>query len=1035
MDVVGMVGRGVGRVLSQGMYSVATPFHPFGGAVDIIVVEQRDGSYRSTPWYVRFGKFQGVLKGAEKVVTITVNGVDASFHMLLDNSGQAYFMRELVPGSEEDSGAGSGVVVSEPETPLRSKSDGELYMGSGDQLSSSELNEEEQTGDEFDSYLEEAEDLAKQAEGGASEMLLVSVNGCVLTAPISSTEESMEDVQLSDPQFHLGPGQSSSGDFSRNGEVWESGILDDLYISQDKVKFDSENPSEALEKLQEPSVVKEDESLDISVTESETLHVSVDDSEACVASTHEAEVQVVSQSVNNGLNNQLLNAEDEAHDVLGNNSEGYQPLRNNDEALHVLENSDEAYIPLANEDEACDIPLVQNDEACKSPSKVGKVCDDSNVNIEDAVQGVPLSANNGLNYQPLNVQDAAHDISKNNGKSIQSLPNKDDDLEVSANNDEAYKPLAVEDEACEVPLVQNNEACKSPSKADKVCDETIETVKDEVEGVPWSGNNGADHQPLTAEGKARDISGNTDEGDQLLANKDEAIDVLENNDEGYQPVSNEGEARDIPLVQNDETCNSPAKASTVCDGSNENIKASFSRYDTFRSCLDLTSQDDGDSGTEPCYPEFDHQRDSQLSPSNHSDIDIDLGEDGSETAHCDQSDPSNHIEEGDVSETQSEELSYEGGSDDKSKDTTPSKTGTGKSDRLRLSPRISEKDKLGSIPENPTAEEELNKEEHPQLQKGLGFDISLCGHMLRPGMGRTSADEVFQQHLVPEEDLKLSGPSIIKNANLIVKVDGNYFAWSKVSHIVLGKAVFGPDFSVEPVDAIPVERQETPHSGEDSLGMSPSSRRWRLWPIPFRISRSLQRSNSDSSEDIFLDTETVLSPMDEQAPENNKNQSPRKQFVRTLIPTSEQVASLNLKEGQNIITFSFCTRVFGKQQVEAHIYVWKWNAKIVISDVDGTITRSDVLGQVMPLVGRDWSQSGVARLFSAIKENGYQLIFLSARAIVQAYLTKSFLFNLKQDGKVLPNGPVVISPDGLFPSLYREVIRRAPHEFKIACLE
>ncbi|XP_047095228.1 phosphatidate phosphatase PAH1 [Lolium rigidum] len=857
MDVVGMVGRGVGRVLSQGMYSVATPFHPFGGAVDIIVVEQRDGSYRSTPWYVRFGKFQGVLKGAEKVVTITVNGVDASFHMLLDNSGQAYFMRELVPGSEEDSGAGSGVVVSEPETPLRSKSDGELYMGSGgDQLGSSELNEEEQTGDEFDSYLEETEALTDQADGGASEMLLVSVNGCVLTAPISSTEESMEDVQLSDPQFHLGPGQSSSGDFSRNGEVWESGILDDLYISQDKVKFDSaEHPSEAPEKLQEPSVVKADESLDISVTESETLHVSVDDGEACVASTREAEVQVVSRSVNNGLNNQLLNLEDEAHDVSGNNIEGYQPLPNNDEALDVLESSDEAYIPLANGDEACDVPLVQNDEACKSPSKVGKVCDGSNENIED------------------------------------------------------------------------------------------------------------------------------------------------------------------------------------------NVKASFSRYDTFRSCLDLTSQDDGDSGTEPFSPEFDHQRDSQLSSSNHSDIDIDLGEDRSETAQCDQSDPSNHLEDVDVSEitsddniTQGEDLlSCEGDSDGSSK--APSKAATCKTDRLRLSPRISDKDKLGSIPEHPISEEELNKEEHPQLQKGLGFEISLCGHMLRPGMGRTSADEVFQQHLVPEEDLKLSGPSIIKNANLIVKVDGNYFVWSKVSHVVLGKAVFGPDFSVEHVDAIPVERQETPRSGEDSLGMSPSSRRWRLWPIPFRISRSLQRSNSDSSEDIFLDTETVLSPMDEQAPENNKNQSPRKQFVRTLIPTSEQVASLNLKEGQNIITFSFSTRVFGKQQVEAHIYVWKWNAKIVISDVDGTITRSDVLGQVMPLVGRDWSQSGVARLFSAIKENGYQLIFLSARAIVQAYLTKSFLFNLKQDGKVLPNGPVVISPDGLFPSLYREVIRRAPHEFKIACLE
>ena len=34
-------------------------------------------------------------------------------------------------------------------------------------------------------------------------------------------------------------------------------------------------------------------------------------------------------------------------------------------------------------------------------------------------------------------------------------------------------------------------------------------------------------------------------------------------------------------------------------------------------------------------------------------------------------------------------------------------------------------------------------------------------------------------------------------------------------------------------------------------------------------------------------------------------------------------------------------------------------------------------------------------------------------------LISDFLFYL-QDGKTLPNGPVVISPDGLFPSLYRE---------------
>jgi phosphatidate phosphatase LPIN len=447
--------------------------------------------------------------------------------------------------------------------------------------------------------------------------------------------------------------------------------------------------------------------------------VSVNDGEACVASTHEAEVQAVSQSGNNGLNYEPLNVEDEAHDVSGNNSEGYQPLPN----------KDDAYQPLTNEDGSCDIPLVQNDEACKSPSEVGRICDGSNENIEDAVQCVSRSGDNGLNYEPLNVEDASPDISENKEKRFQSLPNKDEALE--ANNYDTYQPLADEDEACDVPLVQNNEDCKSPSKADKVCDESNVNVEDEVDGVTWSGNNGVNHQPLIVEDGAFDISGNTDEGDQLLPNKDETLDVSENNDEGYQPVSNEDGACDIPLVQNDDTCNSPAKAIKVSDDSNENIKASFNRYDTFRSCLDLTSQDDGDSGTEPFSPEFEHRRDSELSLSNHSDIGIDLGEDGSETAQCDQSDPSKHLEEVDVSEitsddnvTQSEDLSCEGGLDDKSKDTTPSKTGTGKSDRLRLSPRISDMDKLVSIPENPTAEEELNKEEHPRLQKGLGKHLS-----------------------------------------------------------------------------------------------------------------------------------------------------------------------------------------------------------------------------------------------------------------------------------------------------------------------
>ena len=51
----------------------------------------------------------------------------------------------------------------------------------------------------------------------------------------------------------------------------------------------------------------------------------------------------------------------------------------------------------------------------------------------------------------------------------------------------------------------------------------------------------------------------------------------------------------------------------------------------------------------------------------------------------------------------------------------------------------------------------------------------------------------------------------------------------------------------------------------------------------------------------------------------------------------------------------------GTTKAQCSVYLWDYHDKVVISDIDGTITRSDVAGQVLPLVGMDWTQNGVVR--------------------------------------------------------------------------
>lgn len=193
-----------------------------------------------------------------------------------------------------------------------------------------------------------------------------------------------------------------------------------------------------------------------------------------------------------------------------------------------------------------------------------------------------------------------------------------------------------------------------------------------------------------------------------------------------------------------------------------------------------------------------------------------------------------------------------------------------------------------------------------------------------------------------------------------------------------------------------------------------------------------------------------------------------RRFKKSLKPSSEQLKALRLRAGPNPVTFSVSSALLGSRTVSGTIYLWPRNARIVVSDVDGTITRSDFWGQIMPIVGRDWTHPGVAELFSKIRGNDFKILYLTARAVGQADSTRDYIFGISQqdnqahqtivdrasgserEGQVgqgglglgvgagrfnkLPDGPLILSPDRLFPSFKREVIDRKPYVFKVAAL-
>ena len=223
------------------------------------------------------------------------------------------------------------------------------------------------------------------------------------------------------------------------------------------------------------------------------------------------------------------------------------------------------------------------------------------------------------------------------------------------------------------------------------------------------------------------------------------------------------------------------------------------------------------------------------------------------------------------------------------------------------------------------------------------------------------------------------------------------------------------------------DKGKVPVSSSTSSGKYTRARRWLKSKVKGIGVNHSSNSNSGSAND-----------------NKNKNNGKKKESTtrvrkpprkrRNTRLTSEELKTLDLKPGLNTVSYSYTSRVFGTQTLECNLFLWNSDDKCVVSDIDGTITKSDVLGHIYTMVGKDYAHPGIASLYHNIVRNGYKILFVTSRAISQSNSTRAYLRTLTQNGQTLPLGPVMCAPDPISTALYREVVARKPEVFKIRCL-
>ncbi len=300
------------------------------------------------------------------------------------------------------------------------------------------------------------------------------------------------------------------------------------------------------------------------------------------------------------------------------------------------------------------------------------------------------------------------------------------------------------------------------------------------------------------------------------------------------------------------------------------------------------------------------------------------------------------------------------------------------------------------------------------------IELSDCWNTI--SKAKEKLEEIFMENKINKEDFFKDPWKVLSSNNLAIKYGNHVYTWKVIAPIIMANLCFGqdlPDTIMKSLtqqeqgylfwkrknqDAykIDIKNQINNNNITDNSNNNYSNSNSSLNTNEKDSSKislvgannSIANSPTKSIESKSTEDGKVVNSTDKDLNMLTRRQSI--QYRKTYTLASEHVKALNLNSGKNEISFVVTNKYRGESKLTTEIYLWNYNDKIIISDLDGTITKSDVLGQVFPIFGKDWSHKGVVKLYNHLVNNGYKILYLTARALCQSDQTKSYLSKLQQ---------------------------------------